>query len=52
VIQDLVRSSHLFSVQDVIDSHVDRVDKTSTDASKYDDFEMDDIDMSTLVVEY
>jgi hypothetical protein len=35
----------------VIASHVLRIDSHLTDASKYDDFERDDIDMSRLVVE-
>jgi hypothetical protein len=50
VIQDLLRYSHLFSVQDVMDNHVTRGDNESMDAGKYDEFETDDIDMSRLVV--
>jgi hypothetical protein len=50
-IHDLLRSPHLFIVEDVIDSHMMRLDTNSTDASKYDSFERDDIDMTRLAVE-
>jgi hypothetical protein len=51
-IHDLLCSPHLFTVEDVIDSHMMRLDSNSTEASKYDAFEQDDIDMTRLVVEY
>jgi hypothetical protein len=44
-------SPHLFTVEDVIDSHMMRLDSNSTEASKYDEFERDDIDMTRLAVE-
>jgi hypothetical protein len=50
-ITDLLRSPHLFTVEDVIDSHVMRLDSNSTEASKYDESERDDIDMTRLAVE-
>jgi hypothetical protein len=50
-IHDLLRSPHLFTVEDVIDSHMMRLDTNSTGASKYDSFERDDIDMTRLAVE-
>jgi hypothetical protein len=40
-IQDLIQSPHLFLVQDSIAIHDVRMDKTSMDASKYDEFEKD-----------
>jgi hypothetical protein len=51
-IHDLLRSPHLFTVKDVIDSHTMRLDSNSTEASKYDEFERDDIYMTRLAVEY
>jgi hypothetical protein len=51
-IHDLLRSPHLFTVEDVIDSNMMRLDTNSMDASKYDSFERDDIDMTRLAVEY
>jgi hypothetical protein len=51
-IHDLLFSPHLFTVEDVIDSHIMRLESQSTEASKYDEFERDDIDMTRLVVEY
>jgi hypothetical protein len=50
-IHDLLRSHHLFIVEDVIDSHMMRLDSNSTEARKFDEFERDDIDMTRLVVE-
>jgi hypothetical protein len=50
-IHDMLRSPHLFTVEDVIDSHVMRLDSNSTDPSKYDSFERDDINMTRLTVE-
>jgi hypothetical protein len=47
----LLRSPHLFTVEDVIDSHMMRLDSNSTDPSKYDAFERDDINMTRLMVE-
>jgi hypothetical protein len=38
-------------MEDVSDSHVMRLDSNSTEASKYDEFERDDIDMTRLAVE-
>jgi hypothetical protein len=35
----------------VIDSPMIRLDSNSTEASKYDEFERDDMDMTRLVVE-
>jgi hypothetical protein len=51
-IHDLLRSPHLFTVEDVIDSHMMRLDSNSTDPSKYDSFERDDIDITRLAVGY
>jgi hypothetical protein len=51
-IHNLLRSSHLFTVEEVIASHMMRLDTNSTDASKYDSFEKDDIDLTRLAVEY
>jgi hypothetical protein len=50
-IYDLLRSLHLFSVEDMIDGCAFGIDSNLQDASKYDEFERDDIDMSRLVVE-
>jgi hypothetical protein len=50
-IHDLLRSHHLFTVEDVIDSHMMRLATNSTEASKYDSFERDYIDMTRLAVE-
>jgi hypothetical protein len=50
-IHELLRSPHLFTVEDVIDSHMMRLDTNLRDASKYDSFERDDIDMTRLAVE-
>jgi hypothetical protein len=50
-IHNLLRSPHLFIVEEVIASHMMRLDTNSTDASKYDSFEKDDIDMTRLAVE-
>jgi hypothetical protein len=50
-IHNLLRSPHLFTVEEVIASHMMRLDTNSTDASKYDSFEKDDIDMTRLAVE-
>jgi hypothetical protein len=50
-IYDLLRSLHLFTIEYVIDSHTMRLDSNSTEASKYDEFERDDIDMTRLAVE-
>jgi hypothetical protein len=47
-IYNLLRSHHLFTVEEVIASHVMRLDSNSTDASQYDSFEKDDIDMTVL----
>jgi hypothetical protein len=51
-IHKLLRSPHLFTVEDMIARHMMRLDMNSTDTSKYDSFEKDDIDMKRLVVEY
>jgi hypothetical protein len=50
-VHDLLRSPHLFTVEDVINSHMMRLDSNSTEASKYDEFERDDIHMTRLAVE-
>jgi hypothetical protein len=50
-IHNLLRSPHLFTIEEVIASHMMRLDTNSTDASKYDSFEKDDIDMTRLAVE-
>jgi hypothetical protein len=50
-IYSLIRSPHLFTVEEVIASHVRRLDSNSTDASQYDSFEKDDSDMTRLAVE-
>jgi hypothetical protein len=50
-IHDLLRLPHLFTVEDVIDSHTMLLDKNSTEASKYDEFERDNINMTRLEVE-
>jgi hypothetical protein len=50
-IHDLLRSPHLFTVEDVIDSHMMRLESNSTDPSKYNSFERDDTDMTRLAVE-
>jgi hypothetical protein len=50
-IYNLLRSPHLFAVEEVIASHVMRLDSNSTDAIQYDSFEKDDIDMTRLAVE-
>jgi hypothetical protein len=50
-ISNLLRSLHLFTVEEVIASYVMRLDSNSTDASQYDSFERDDIDMTRLAVE-
>jgi hypothetical protein len=42
---------HPFTVEDVIGSHMMRLETNSTEASKYDSFEWDDIDMTRLAVE-
>jgi hypothetical protein len=44
-------SPHLFTIEDMIDSHVMWLDSNSTEARKYDEFERDDIDMTRLAVE-
>jgi hypothetical protein len=49
-IHDLLRSPQLFTVEDVIDSHVMRLDSNSTEASKYDEFERDDFDITRMAV--
>jgi hypothetical protein len=49
-IHNLLRSPHLFTVEEVIASHMMRLDTNSTDASKYYSFEKDDIDMTRLAV--
>jgi hypothetical protein len=49
-IHNLLRSPHLFTVEEVIASHMMRLDTNSTDASKYDSFEKDDIDLTRLAV--
>jgi hypothetical protein len=51
-IHNLLRSPHLFTVEEAIASHMMRFDTSSTYASKYDSFEKDDIDMTRLAVEY
>jgi hypothetical protein len=51
-IHDLLRSHHLFTVEDVIDSQMMRLDSNSTEESKYDEFKRDDIDMTRLAVEF
>jgi hypothetical protein len=51
-IHDLLRSPHLFNVEDVIDSHMMRLNSNLTEAIKYDEFERYDIDMTRLAVEY
>jgi hypothetical protein len=38
-VHDPLRSPHLFTVEDVIDNHMMRLDSNSTDLSKYDSFE-------------
>jgi hypothetical protein len=50
-IYNLLRSTHLFTFEEVISSHVLRLDSNSTDASQDDSFEKDDIDMTRLAVE-
>jgi hypothetical protein len=50
-IHDLLDSPHLFTIEDVIDSHVMRLDSNSTEESKYDEFERDDFKMTRLAVE-
>jgi hypothetical protein len=40
------RNLHLFSVNDVIDSHKHRMDAATTDTSKYDLYERDEIDLT------
>jgi hypothetical protein len=50
-VHNLLRSPHLFTVEEVIASHVMRLYSNSTHASKYDSFEKDDIGMTRLVVE-
>jgi hypothetical protein len=50
-IHDLLRSPHLFTFEDVIYSHMMRLDSNSKEASNYDAFERDDIDMTRLAVE-
>jgi hypothetical protein len=50
-IHDMLRSPHLFTVEYVIDSHMMRLDSNSTEASTYDEFERDDINMKRLAVE-
>jgi hypothetical protein len=49
-IHDLLRLPHLFTVEDVIDSHVMRLGSNSMEASKYDEFERDDTGMTRLAV--
>jgi hypothetical protein len=41
IIVDVNRNIHLFSVNDVIDSHKHRMNTATTDASKYDLYERD-----------
>jgi hypothetical protein len=50
-VHNLLRSHHLFTNEEVIVSHMMRLDSNSTDASKYDSFEKDDIDTTRLAVE-
>jgi hypothetical protein len=51
-IHDLIRSPQILTVEDVIDMHMMRLGTNSTEASKYDSFERDDIDMTRLAVEF
>jgi hypothetical protein len=50
-IHNMLRSPDLFTVEELIASHMMRLDTNSTDASKYDSFEKDDIDLTILAVE-
>jgi hypothetical protein len=50
-IHNLLRSPHLFTFKEVISSHMMRLDSNSTDSSKYDSFEKDDIDLTISAVE-
>jgi hypothetical protein len=50
-IHNLLRSPHLFIVEEVIASHMMLLETNSTDARKYDSFEKDGIDMTRLAVE-
>jgi hypothetical protein len=47
----MLRSPRLFSVEDAIASHVLRNDYNSKDASEFDEFERDYIEMPRLKVE-
>jgi hypothetical protein len=51
IIVNVNQNFHLFSANDVIDSHNHRMNTTTTDASKYDFYERDEIDLTRLVVE-
>jgi hypothetical protein len=50
-IADVNQNLHLFSINDVIDCHNNRMNTATTDASKYDLYERDEIDLTRLVVE-
>jgi hypothetical protein len=50
-IVDVSRNLHMLSVNDVIDSHKHRMNAATTDASKYDLYKRDEIDLTRLVVE-
>jgi hypothetical protein len=49
-IHNLLRLLHLFTVEQVIASHMMRLDTSSTGASKYYSFEKDNIDLTRLAV--
>jgi hypothetical protein len=51
IIIDVNRNLHLFSVNDVIDSHMHLMDAATIDASNYDLYDKDDIGIARLVVE-
>jgi hypothetical protein len=50
VIFDMLQYQRLLSVEEVISSHKFHSETMTMDASKYDEFEMDDFDMTRLVV--
>jgi hypothetical protein len=51
IIVDVNQNLHMFSVNDVIDSHKHRMNSVTTDASKCDLYERDEIDLTRLAVE-
>jgi hypothetical protein len=50
IIVDVNQNIYLLSVNDVIDSHKHRMNTTKTDASKYDLYEREEIDLTRLLV--